>query len=691
MSSSRKAVGPLSSRRLTLAVGAGLVFGVLFAAAADGPQPLTAEQVKDVQAKYVKERADADKDGLAKKFSPDWYTRADAVAKKAETALTAGHLGEARELFVRARWQLPALPPGLPAHVSRIFGDSKLRHGGKFPINYWILALAYSPDGSRLASAGVDGTIKIWDTQTGRELQCIVTAGEPRSVAFSPDGKHLAAGISDNSVKTWEVETGKEVRTFAGHTETVYGVAFSPDGKTLVSGGGDKNVHVWEVDTGKPKFNMVNMVGGNSMITAVAFSPDGKYFATTEGNGFATVWNAANGNKQWSTQISKLALNAVVFTADSKRVIVAGAENIIWILDSADYVERDKFTGHTDPINCLAISKDGKTLVSGGKDKTVRLWDLVTPTRLPYRTFQGSPEEVKAVAISPDGTTLASCGMDNLIRLWDLGNAEQTRDLTGHTGAVWSAVFSPDGKHLVSASADNTLMVWDVESGKVQHTLKGHTAPVTAAVYSPDGKYILSCGGDNVLKLWDAEKGGVALRTYAGHTRVVTAAAFDKDGKRFVSGSADRLVKVWDVEGKELHSFSGHRGVVMAVAFAPDGKSVVSGAADQTIKIWKLADGSERTLNGHGGAVSCLDFNPDGKRLASGSSDNQVKVWDLSGEEVKAVTLTPPHTGPVSSVALEQERPIPRQRRRRSDHQVMGCAKPPTGGEKHLPRPQELD
>src|SRR5581483_5041232 len=207
----------------------------------DGPA-LSAEQVKELQAKYAAERAAADKDGLTKVFSPDWYARAEGFAKKGDAALAAGRLGEARDAFTRARWQLPAPPPGLPPHVARVFGDGKLRHGNE------VLCVAYSPDGTKLASASRDGTAKVWDAQTGRELLCLTGHGGEavRAVAFSPDGKHLATAGGDNKVKLSEVATGKDVRTYkdartyADHSEAVYSLAFSPDGRWLATGEGHK-------------------------------------------------------------------------------------------------------------------------------------------------------------------------------------------------------------------------------------------------------------------------------------------------------------------------------------------------------------------------------------------------------------------------------------------------------------------
>src|SRR5207253_42253 len=133
------------------------------------------------------------------------------------------------------RWQLPSLPPTLPEHVARIFGDAKLRH------THWVQALAYSPDGTRLATASHDGSVKLWEVATGRELRSYYGHSEAvRAVAFRPDGKLVASAGGDKEVRLWDPDTGKDVRTLPGATEFITSVAFSPDGTRVASASADR-------------------------------------------------------------------------------------------------------------------------------------------------------------------------------------------------------------------------------------------------------------------------------------------------------------------------------------------------------------------------------------------------------------------------------------------------------------------
>jgi len=187
------------------------LLGIVRPSAAEGGKTLTADQVRDLQAKYLAERTALAKDGLIRKFSADAVARADQLAQKGAAALAAQRLLEASQAFREARWTLPAAPLDFPEHITRVFGNLRLRHGD------YIHALAYSPDGGRLATASTDGSVKIWDVSNGRELRNY--RGHPeavRAVVFAPDGKTVASAAA-NDIKIWDPETGKEVRTIAAH------------------------------------------------------------------------------------------------------------------------------------------------------------------------------------------------------------------------------------------------------------------------------------------------------------------------------------------------------------------------------------------------------------------------------------------------------------------------------------------
>ncbi len=287
-------------------------------------------------------------------------------------------------------------------------------------------------------------------------------------------------------------------------------------------------------------------------------------------------------------------------------------------------------TGHSNLIFCVAISPDGKTLASGSKDKTIKIWNLSTGKEL--RTlgdwFSEHSDGIYSVAISPDGKTLASGSVHSTIKLWNLSTGQEIRTLKGHLSPVNSVAFSPDGLTLASGSYDKTIKLWNLSTGQEIRTFTGHSGAVFSVAISPDGQTLASGSFDSTIKLWNLST-GQEIRTFKGHLSPVNSVAFSPDGLTLASGSYDKTIKLWNLStGQEIRTFTGHSGAVFSVAISPDGQTLASGSFDSTIKLWNLSAWREiRTLTGHLGAVRSVAFSPDGKTLVSGSDDKTIKIW----------------------------------------------------------------
>ncbi len=285
-------------------------------------------------------------------------------------------------------------------------------------------------------------------------------------------------------------------------------------------------------------------------------------------------------------------------------------------------------TGHSDGVDSLAISPDGKILVSGGGDKSIKIWNL--PTGKLKSTLTGHSSGVSYLAITPDANTLVSASWDDTIKIWYLPTGKLKSTLTGHSNGVYSLAISPDGKILVSGSGDKKIKIWNLQTGKLKSTLTDHSNWVSSLAISPDGKILVSGSYDKSIKIWNLPTGKLKS-TLTGHSNWVHSLAISPDGKTLVTGSADNTIKIWNLQtGKLKFTLTGHSGWVRFVTISPDGKTLVSGSWDYTIKIWNLLTGKlKSTLTDHSNDVNALAISPDGQTLVSGSSDTTIKIWRL--------------------------------------------------------------
>jgi serine/threonine protein kinase len=282
--------------------------------------------------------------------------------------------------------------------------------------------------------------------------------------------------------------------------------------------------------------------------------------------------------------------------------------------------------GHKHWVLTVAAAPDGRHVVSGSRDKTLRMWDLATGKQV--RRLRGHKDAVTSVAVTPDGKYVVSGSWDNTVRLWDLATGQEVRRFTGHADWVGSVAVTPDGRYVVSASHDNTVRLWDLATGQEVRRFTGHEYAVSSVAVTSDGQYVVSGSWDNTVRLWELATGKEVQR-FTGHELWVNSVGVTPDGKYVVSGSDDGTVRLWELAtGQEVQRFTGHRLGVWSVAVTPDGKYVVSGSWDKTLRLWELATGKEvRRFTGHEGSVYSVAVTPDGQYVVSGSDDKTVRLW----------------------------------------------------------------
>ncbi|MDJ0555667.1 MAG: NB-ARC domain-containing protein [Microcoleaceae cyanobacterium MO_207.B10] len=493
-----------------------------------------------------------------------------------------------------------------------------------------VLSLAFSRDDNILAIGDAEGKIRLWQTQTGKQLLYLSAHSNwVQSLTFSPDGLVLASASADQTVKFWDAHTGEYLKTFTGHTAQVLSIAFSPDGETLASGGADNTIKLWDVNTGEC---LHSWEGHENWVNSVEFGLGGKTLATGSFDGTVKLWDVDTGGCLKTFVGHKDQVWSVAFASEGETLVSGSFDHTVKFWDVKTGECLTTIIGHSQGVHSVAVNVDGNIIATGSADQTVKLWDINTSQCL--RTFTGHNNVIFAVTFTSDGQTLASGSFDQTIKLWDVNTGQCFKTCLGYTHQVLSVALSHDGEMLVSGSADHQVRLWDIHSGKLLRSYTGHDNQVLSVAFSPDSKTLASGSFDQTVKLWDVNTAR-CIATYTEHRHQVSPVAFSPQGNILASGSFDHTVKLWDVlTGRCIRTLSGHNHQVLSVAFSPDGKILASGSFDQTVKLWDISTGNGiKTLNGHTHQVCAVAFSPDGKTLVSSSSDRTLRLWDVETGE----------------------------------------------------------
>jgi WD40 repeat protein len=358
-----------------------------------------------------------------------------------------------------------------------------------------VRGLALSGDGQLLASGSWDGTVKLWEAESGRPLATLHGhTGAVRGVALSGDERLLASGGVDGTVKLWDPQrgpqSGQPLATLQAHTGAVLCVALSGDGRLLASGGNDGTVKLWDPQRGPRSGQLLATLHGHTgAVRGVALSGDGRLLVSGGVDGTVKLWDPQRGPR-------------------SGRPLAT-------------------LQGHTGAVLCAAVSGDGRLLASGGFDGTVRLWEAESGRSL--ATLQGHAGLVYGVALSADGRLVASAGVGGTVKLWEAPSGRPLATLQGHTGLVYGVALSGDGQLVASAGFDAMVGLWEARDppsvgtpsgypGRPLATLQGHAGAVYGVALSGDGRLLASGGDDGMVRLWEAAS-GACLRTLRSDRR----------------------------------------------------------------------------------------------------------------------------------------------------------------------------
>jgi WD40 repeat protein len=515
-----------------------------------------------------------------------------------------------------------------------------------------VYAVAFNPDGTRLATASENNTASLWDISGNVPITRLHTlSGHTAGVTdveFSPDGTLLATASEDGTARLWDATSGEEIRVMEGHTEAIWGMVFSADGTRLATGSDDDTARIWDIASGQEKAILKHPDDVNN----VAFHPNGLHLATACMDDKGRVWSVQDGEVEVIRSIIgiKGGLFGIDYNPAGTLLAFGSGNSKVVISDVATGKALLNIQAHKESVARVHFSPDGKRLATASLDGTAQVWklNLNRPMQPAEKQIElnGHTNWLYGLAFSQDGTRIATASLDGTARIWDASNA--------HAGRINGVAYSPDGQYLATVSSDRMVKIWQQQ--------KRHTYPrrqlvqqfrepgeILNVAYSPDGELLATANVDGKARLWNIADGTLQA-TLESHTREINDVAFSPDGTQLATASRDQTVKIWDIaSGEELQTLTGHTSWVTAIAYHSDGKHLATSSDDGTARLWDIAQGQTlftldidpHDISETGTEVKDVLFSADETYLFTASTDQFVRVWDAeTGDQVSAIELT---------------------------------------------------
>lgn len=486
--------------------------------------------------------------------------------------------------------------------------------------------VAYSPDGKFLAAIPFQTGLHLLSPQSGRILLNLDTRGRKvRGIAFSLDSSRIAA--TGQAPTVWNLRTIPPTLIYSSEDGAGYEVVFSPDGTQLAAGRGYGGC-LWDLSSGKEIWTSPHY--GRTM-SRVAISPKGDLAAVVGNKGVALL-NAATGKELFSIESPKYpSASRLAFSPDGHRIAYGGwPDDCLCVADVATGENLLTMWGHSQQIEGIDFSKDGRLIASSSRDQTLRVWDAITGTEL-MTVEGGATQRAPIMSFSSDGSRIASV-MENTIHLWDAKSGQAGPTSCGRVLSSKSVCLIGGDSAIATTLPNGTVQIWNITKGEVSVELKGHTGEVSEMACSADGTRIVThSGADQTIRLWSGSDGSAAWSRACERRDSASHLSMSADGTRIALFYNGRL-NVWGAaQGESTWIGKAYGSTKASTAFSPDGLQMIVADNLGHIFILDTLDGTKiKTFKQPLGEIRCLAYSTDGLRIASGSLDGTLYVWDVA-------------------------------------------------------------
>jgi WD40 repeat protein len=477
---------------------------------------------------------------------------------------------------------------------------------------------------------------------------------ENYTAAWNRDGTRVLTAGDDGTIWLWDATNGQRLYPLKGHKGAVYFIEWSPDGTQVLTAGKGGTARLWDVTT--KQATVSQLLGGHEEeVSSIAWHPNGKQVLTADSDGVVRLWDTESGNVLHTLHGYEVPVSLLVWSPDDKwRVLTAGDDGKILLWNVTTDKAQLALPAHSGEVYSVAWRPDGRQLLTSGSDQKARLWDVILTNGLvselrKQQILEHTLSNVYSVAWHPDGKQVVTAGEDKRVQLWKV--TPSSKDLLAvreYDDAIRAVAWAPDRKQVLIAGDNGMIELWEPESNRVLYLQNEHENIIYAVAWSPDGKQVLTGGYDGKILLWDAKSGELLQERVAADNHRVYSVAFRHDGKQVLTAGSDGKVRLWDVKVNQGTSQLGQSrilrqndgGSVFSVAWNLDGKRILTGEIDDRARLWDVTNKHLlHSLRGHEDLVRVVAWHPNGKQALTGSSDGTIRLW-LVDEELIIATLT---------------------------------------------------